>query len=402
MYDILFLSRTIPDCVDETVRAKMQKTMDDAAIAWQNHILYGIDSITNNSVTMANYLPVKSWPKYYRDPFIKMFTFSHNGVSTDVNLPFCNIQFAKRFFQKISLIKYVKKWAITDTEKEKIIIAYSLYPEFVEAIATVKKVNPKIKSCSIVLDLPKYCILTEKISFYSKLYLMWSEKQAKRYIKSIDSFALLTKHMAKALSVEKFTVIEGIASDEFKIIKDYSILTPKVIFYAGTLHRRFGVLELLKAFSLLPDKDCELWLCGYGDAIKDITASAVSDHRIKFLGQKKRSEVLELMSQASIIVNPRTSDESFAMYSFPSKNLEALSTGIPFIGNKLPGIPDEYDKYINYPSDSSPETMQRLFSAIFDDYNPFLQKALDAQKWVFKQKNSLVQAKKILELIEKE
>ena len=71
MKDILFISRIIPECMDGEVRSKMINTMDDAAIAWQNHIISGIEENTNTPVKLLNCLPGRSYPGYYKDIYVK-------------------------------------------------------------------------------------------------------------------------------------------------------------------------------------------------------------------------------------------------------------------------------------------------------------------------------------------
>ena len=398
--DILFLSRTIPDEFDAEVRSKMINTMDDAAIAWQKHIIDGLDQVNSSPVKIFNFLPVRSWPGGYKEAFIKKTIYSHSGITDDINLPFCNIQFIKRLVQGIDLYKEVKVWAKKESKEEKIIISYSLYPEFLKAVKIAKKYNPNIKSCAIVLDLPEFSILSKKINFFSKVYLRWHKRQSIKLLSSIDSFSLLTKQMKDALNIEKpFCVTEGICSKEIVDVKktDFS---EKIIFYAGTLHARFGILHLLKSFSRLEDEKYRLVICGYGDSKSEIINASKQDSRIIFKGQLDRKEVLKEMAKADVIVNPRQDFEDFTKYSFPSKNIEALSTGIPFVGYKLPGIPDEYDEFINYPTDNSEIALSQLLNSILTDKTrKFINKALNGKKWVFKEKNEIQQAKKIINVI---
>ena len=100
------------------------------------------------------------------------------------------------------------------------------------------------------------------------------------------------------------------------------------------------------------------------------------------------------------MVNPRSTKEEFTKYSFPSKNLEALSSGVPFIGYKLDGIPDEYDEFINYPSDDSISALSRcIYDVCIDSGGQYSEKAKKASEWVNSNKNCRIQAKKLLKLI---
>lgn len=399
MKDILFISRIIPECMDGEVRSKMMNTMDDAAIAWQNHIISGIEKNTNTPVKLLNFLPIRSYPGYYKDIYVKRSTFSHTEGANDINLPFLNLVLVKRLFQGISMKKEAKKWAKENNGGDKSVIIYTLYPEFLTAASAVKKILPDIKVSAVVLDLPEYSILTKNMGFLNKLYLKWSKKKVDKLIGCVDSFAFLTDEMRYPLGVEDkpYCVIEGIYSDEF--VDSLKEKTDTVI-YAGTLHERFGVMKLVRAFEKIESDDIKLVICGYGDSEGAVKEAAERDSRIVFAGQLKRDDVIKLMQEASVIVNPRENKEEFTKYSFPSKNLEALSSGVPFVGYKLDGIPDEYDEFINYPIDDSDDALTKcIFDVCRDENGVYAQKAKLAKDWVHKNKNSRAQAEKLLNLI---
>ena len=402
MYDILFLSRTIPNEMDAEVREKMSNTMDDAAIAWQAHIIEGIEAELGVPVKMLNYLPVKSYPHNYKDAFVKQSRFSHSDGAEDINLGFCNVKYIKRLLQGKTLYKEVKKWARVRTASPKIIIAYTLYPEYLKAIEKAKKIDPSIRSLAIVLDLPQYSVLADKMSMYTKLYLSWSKRESQKRIDKIDNFVLLTAQMADALGIDKSrcSIVEGICTEKFPNVNK-SNDSIKRIFYAGTLHKRFGILRLLDAFSQIKEEDYRLIICGYGDSVDTIREAAEKDRRIEFKGQLHREAALNLMMQSSVIVNPRGNDEIFTRYSFPSKNIEALSSGIPFVAYKLDGISDEYDEYINYPIDDSIGALAYTLKTVCENAdNTYMLRAESARDWVVKNKNPRNQARKLLELIE--
>ena len=118
-----------------------------------------------------------------------------------------------------------------------------------------------------------------------------------------------------------------------------------MVFYSGTLARRYGVLNLIKAFSLIVDSSYRLWICGEGDSRSEIQDFSKNDKRIFYYGQLPTEKVFQLQKQATVLVNPRTSEGEFSKYSFPSKTMEYLASGTPTILFKLDGIPDEYLQY---------------------------------------------------------
>lgn len=401
MLDILFLSRIIPQGIENEVRNNLINSMNDAANVWQKHVIMGLDVNLEKPVKLLNFLPIASYPGNYKKAFVNSFNFAHCHGAIDKNIGFCNIVFIKRIFQGKLLYKEVLSWAKEDSKNEKIIIVYTLYPEFMRAVELAKKYNPRIKTCVIVLDLPKYTILTKNIDILSRIYLRWSSFIAKQRIKYFDCFILLTRQMASALKItQPFIVLEGISSVEFPKTNYNVKKMYKNIFYAGTLHERFGILRLVEAFKVINRKDYRLVICGFGDSQKEIEKAAKINKNIIFMGQLKREDVLLELMHASVIVNPRLNDEEFVKYSFPSKNIEALSSGIPFIGYKLDGIPDEYDQFINYPTDISMQSLASLIVSVCEDNKGiYLEKARNAKKWVVAEKSPDKQAAKILGLI---
>ena len=144
----------------------------------------------------------------------------------------------------------------------------------------------------------------------------------------------------------------------------------------------------------------KLLICGFGQAEERIKLFMESDSRILFLGRIDRSDAISLQRKATILVNPRQNNEEFTKYSFPSKTMEYLASGVPLVAYKLDGIPDEYDKYINYVPDNSSEALALTLSELLkisDDERT--QKGLEAKDFVLKNKNRKVQAKKILDFI---
>ena len=56
-YDIAFLSFIIPKEIEKEVREKSLNRMEEAAIAWQKHIIAGIEKNNHSEVKMINILP---------------------------------------------------------------------------------------------------------------------------------------------------------------------------------------------------------------------------------------------------------------------------------------------------------------------------------------------------------
>ena len=158
-------------------------------------------------------------------------------------------------------------------------------------------------------------------------------------------------------------------------------------------------MRLVEAFSQISDPRMRLVICGIGDSEREIRLAAKQDSRIRFLGQLKREEVLRLQRQAAVLVNPRPGDEEFTKYSFPSKTMEYLASGVPVVAYPLEGIPEEYDSYIHYPADTSPEALARRICDVCNlPPEERFRMGREARRFVLEHKNARVQSKKILDL----
>ncbi len=397
--DYIFLSRMVPPDMKQEVHENSRNNMQDAADALQWHIYNGLCRNTGDNIPIINLLPIASYPQYYKKAVIKQSLFDTEYNSGNVNVGFLNVKVIREFFKERHAYTALKKQlALSNTPK--MLFLYTASTAFLKAIKRLKN-KYDLTVCVIIADLPNMSNLAQKKGWFIKNAAKYFSKDAYALLSYADYFVLLTKHMAEYMQLKKpYCVMEGIATaaNEFDTPTYDSKI--KTVFYAGTLHRKFGVLTLLEAFKQIPYDNYRLVLCGAGDSENDIKEAAANDSRIKFYGQLPRADVLKLQSNATVLVNPRQNNEEFTRYSFPSKNLEYLSSGIPFIAYKLDGIPDEYDDYILYVEDND---VSSLTKKLIEVCQKPAQEREDIgtrnRAFVSRQKNELVQTQKILSFI---
>ena len=110
-------------------------------------------------------------------------------------------------------------------------------------------------------------------------------------------------------------------------------------------------------------------------------------------------EVEIRQSLATVAVSPRTSDFNFVKYSFPSKSLDCLASGIPYIAHRLPCDPPEYAEVIQYADDETDEGLKKKILEICE--LPLKErKAIGqrAKQFILERKNPVVMAKKVVDL----
>lgn len=395
-----FLSCLIPESMHEEVLENSKNNMQEAANTLQWHIYNGLCQNLGESITILNVLPISNFPQYYKKAFVRASLFDTFYSKDNKNIGFCNLKLIRRSYQYYGVIRELEKWLSQD-ESEKIVFIYTASDIFLKAIFHLKK-KYLFKTCMIIADLPNMANLSTQGSIIKTLFVNYISRQTEKYIQYVDCFVLLTKHMAKFLNINKpFCVIEGI-STEFPNDENINAHTESnIVFYSGLLHKKFGILNLLEAFHMIEKENYQLILCGMGDAEKEIQELCERDRRVKYLGQLPRNKVLKLQQQATVLINPRQNNEEFTKYSFPSKNLEYLSSGRPLIAYKLDGIPDEYDELIFYIKDNSVQALSDGIQTICEMSKEDIRRHCDkAKQYVMKQKNEIEQTRKIISLIQ--
>lgn len=348
MTKVIFLTGLFPPQFRNEIEAKSIGVIQYAADALQWSIVHGLDYHTDN-LKIINLPYVGSYPLRYKDFKLNSFTFSHKSGACDINVSFLNLPLIKLYSRYYNAKKTLQSLLYEGNE---VVMIYAIHTPFIKAAVDLKNRNPSLKICLVVPDLPEF--MSDNESFFYKVLKNTERKILNKLLDKIDSFVILTDYMHESLNIGKrpWVRIEGIfssVSDNFYVEKEQF----KTILYSGTLARRYGIINLLDAFTLIKHKDYRLWICGDGDAKEELIERVKLDHRIIFFGQIPREQVLLLQKRATVLVNPRTSEGEYTKYSFPSKTMEYLASGTPCIMNKLKGIPKDYFDFLFFPENES-------------------------------------------------
>ena len=399
---IVFLSSLIPETLKTEVKQKMKKGMPDAASALQWHLIEGLYYNYQSSISLINVLPISSYPQNYEDVSVRKESFSTDYSPVNINVGFVNLKGLRRY--SIERCVYKELCSVFSEDNEGILFVYTLSASFLKAIRKFKRKRPQVHVCAIVADLPSMNDMAENVGIINKMANDILAKKAYKNLSIINSFVLLTKQMAGFLNISQpYCVVEGIAtisSSEDQRNAENNDDTVKSILYTGTLHRKFGVLNLVEAFMNTQDDSFRLQICGTGDSENEICKASKLDHRIIFLGKVDRERVLELQKESTVLVNPRQNNEAFTKYSFPSKNLEYLSSGTPVIAYMLDGMPEEYRNYIISPEDDSIQALTDVLEEVCqlsEEERKRIGKR--GKNYVINEKNAKKQTQKIVDMI---
>ncbi len=405
--NILFIGGVFSKAEEFRVLAKSHGTVQFAANALQWNLIRGLDAATIRPVTLLNAVFVGSYPKLYRDAWIRGRRWSHTPGADDETIGFLNIFGVKQIWRACALIRKARKWAASPgSGSARAIVIYSMHMPFILAAALAKRIDPAVKLCLVVPDLPEHMNLSASVAKSLAILKAMDTRIMDRFMGEVDCFALLTRHMAGPLGVGRrpWIVMEGAVNPDEAPRKGPALATTgaseKIILYTGSLTKAYGILELLEAFAMLTDPTYRLWICGAGEAESEVTQAAARDRRVRFLGQIARDEAIALQRQANVLVNPRSDAGEFTRYSFPSKIMEYMLSGTPTIVRRLPGIPDEYFDHLFVINGASPADMAKKIDHVCrmsaDDRRRVGEMA---QRFVIEQKNARSQACRILDLI---
>ena len=151
---------------------------------------------------------------------------------------------------------------------------------------------------------------------------------------------------------------------------------------------------------LLKHKNIILHLVGSGDEVGYIEKVAKKEKQIQYHGIQPNDEVLVYQSNSDLLINPRPSEEEFTKYSFPSKNMEYMTSGTPLLTTKLVGMPEEYYEYVYLFDDESVEGMSKKIDEVLSLSEETRKKTgLKAREFILKEKNNVIQTRKMIDLM---
>ncbi len=345
---------------------------------------------------------VYSYPHNNRRFYTQSESYDYRNTHI-YSVGFCNLAFVKEIWATIALM--VKLIRLMSECKEETVDILINTPDnrLLDAVRIVRSFTRKRVTQTVVIpDIPSMVTAMDKQNPVKASILKYLNRSSMKKVTKSDGLVLLTEAMMDF--VEKpitHIVMEGIVDVETMDVEvKNGSSCKKIILYTGTLRKIFGVMNLVNAFQLLEDADVELWICGSGDSKEAIESVAEKDSRIKFFGLVDSQTALRMQSQATVLVNPRTSEGEYTKYSFPSKTMEYLLAGKSTIINRLPGIPEEYYDYVFTPEDESVEALAECIKMVLTMDPQMLKARTQAGRdFIISQKNSKMQAKRIVDMI---
>lgn len=381
----VFLGCVSPKMIVDELKSKCS-FYDIPGDVLQNALINGFDTVTDLQVlTSPNVKGIEGGR-------LESFQFSHNETAKDFCVGF-NDSISREFSVGKEMLNILNKCGSID-----VLFVYSIRSAQLYAASKYKRTHPNVKVIQMITDLPQFMgsgsigyKVAKKLATAVNYHLM----------NCVDGFALLSLAMAEHIPTRNKPVvqIEGIFDSNSGSFP--SVQKQRAILYSGNLGRRYGIIDLLDAFTKT-SIDFKLQICGVGDGADDVKRYAEKDSRIVFLGSLPRTEVLRLQSEASLLVNPRHKADAFTRYSFPSKTMEYMASGTPTLMSELDCLPEDYKQHLYLFDDESIEGMARKIEEICskpqEDLDAF---GKAASEFILKNKNAEAQVRKMLEALVK-
>lgn len=398
--DIIYLSSSCSDGKFNQLREKGYTRKLPQAQKYHNLLMEGLAATVDGKITAISAYPVnRQWTK--------KICFSHEeelvGKIHYIYGAFLNLNVLRQITRKIGAKREIKR--LYKKNPDCVIICDVLNFSLAEAARACGK-RYGIPVVGIVTDVPSHSSGARRktLSFINRQISKLGSKIVAQSLKKYDGYLLLTEEMNAVVNVlnKPYVVIEGHCDS--KMAQRENTLEnksqPKVMMYAGGIHKEFGIQRLVNAFvaANIPGWECHIY--GDGNYQNELTELCRTQNNVKYFGPQPNSLVVENQLKASVLVNPRLTDAEYVKYSFPSKTLECMVSGTPLLTTRLPGMPKSYHDYVYLFGEETEKGFRAVLEQVLTlDAQSLHEKGVKAKAYALNEKNNVTQAKKLLEFM---
>ncbi len=409
--NILFITGCYPKEFNDFYIDNSKVMPQNAANVLSWRIIEGLQKNVPHGFKVLTCPFIGYFPNGFKKLLIKDAEWKVGEVIND-QLGFINIKGLETFIKSERIYRYVRRW-YKASENNRAILLYSHYAGFLRAAGKIRRRMPDMHISCLVTDMNELDERKDLQGLKGKIKGIPRQimiNTTYKNLKHISSFVLLAEKMKEYLGVgdRPYVIVEGIcdsAMDPEKI--EFESVFPKEknefrVVYTGTLHKRYGVVTLARAFQKLQDKkNVSLYICGSGDGLAEVEEISRTTESVHFLGTLAHSKALSLQKSADLLVNSMPNFGIHTALSFPSKTMEYMVMGRPVACFKVDGIPDEYDDYLMYFEEYTADSMAERIAKIAGYSSEKLQEIAERNKNFAKAfKCPQVQVEKIVNLLE--
>lgn len=342
-----------------------------------------------------------STPPYSRKNTQRRFIRVKEEVENDIKfyyIPVFNIPVIKNIIDFCYVFFFILKWIKKSKDKHAVLFDALNVSACMSGILACKFAG--IDSVGVVTDMPGMMNSRQSKSIIGRIATSINNK----YLGAFDKYVFITEQMNVVINkkTRPYIIMEGLVDAD--LIEENNVEKEKkrLVLYAGGLHERYGLKTLVEGFLSANIDDAVLHLYGTGPFVNELKEYEQRDSRICYMGVRPNKEIVEAEFRATLLINPRPTNEEFTKYSFPSKNMEYMVSGTPLLTTALPGMPSEYYDYV-YIFDQG-ETVEGYSMTLRHVLTlPLCEletKGRLARQWVLANKNHIKQANRILKMVE--
>jgi len=392
---ILILSGTCSKSKYKQIYETRTQPMLDSNQKFFMSLIDGFSAIEDVHVDCITTLPISH--RCYKKRIIR----SEREVVDGVSFQYCgclNYPVIRTLTVGRRMRAHVKKYLRTHAGEQIVVLCDGLIGEANALVSLLRR--KKVPAVALVTDVPNIvCDMNRGRGLRSLLSNVYG-KRASRLLCDFDGYVFLTEQMNEVCNPHKrpYTIMECIVTPlDIDAIPARSLADRPVALYAGKLHSDFGVLTLAQAAAHLTDV-CEVWLYGGGeDCQAQLQQLAAQNPNLKLHGIVPLSEIHEIERNCAVLVNPRPNEKEFTKYSFPSKTAEYLMMRVPVVMHRLDGIPAEYDPFLHYIKENTPEGIAQAIRAVLaNDATEQAAICAAGRSFILEQKNHNTQAQRIV------
>ena len=262
------------------------------------------------------------------------------------------------------------------------------------------------KSAGVVTDIPTFTSgANEAPRGLKGLGFRMLQKLSFRNTRRHDGYMLLTREMNHLVnpSGKPWLVIEGFSDSSAAIIPNglAEKNDRRTVMYAGSIHRQYGIGNLVSAFNGIGDHGWDLVIYGAGNYHDELERISSENPHIIFKGLAPNSIVVAEEARASLLVNPRPTSDEYVKYSFPSKTLEFMASGTPLLTTDLPGMPDEYRSHVYLIKDETADGIKDSLIEVMGKSDEELHAfGMNARTFILENKNNIKRGEEFMAFLQ--
>lgn len=315
--------------------------------------------------------PLAPFPKDNR-VFVKSEKIKVDSISIN-NIGYINIEMLKHLtiFFNLFLKLFIQIFSLKIFQKEKVVIInYNSFPIISFPSIIISRIF-NVKILCLVIDIPIIIIkkgnklkeILKKIYNDMSLYLFKKYHGMITLVEqTIIDFAPHTPYICIKYAFE---------SDNYEFEKNKVFNVNYNIVYTGALENYYGIKEMIETIKILPEKYI-LNLYGNGSLVDYIKNESVENSRIQYHGVVSHNQAKKAQQEADLLILLRT-EKSINRYSFPSKILEYIASGVPIISSQIESIPNDLNEFIHYLSSENPQNLaQEILEIVNEDRKGYI------------------------------